>query len=198
MNTDQAFEMLKEAGVTDNIETFRNWLREGKIRATGFTIDEDALNQFINEQTIPNKDELIRQLTLKLKVQDAHIKGLEELLENTTKQLTKQKDQLNHEMMLLIHKKNKLKQESIDLLRENIELRDEIISLKERLGNNHVEQAALPNEYRQKLGLSKRASDKDVLAGFKELLKLAHPDRGGNAKIFQYIKTDYDELRNKV
>jgi regulator of replication initiation timing len=190
--------MLKEAGVTDNIETFRNWLREGKIRATGFTIDEDALKQFINEQTIPNKDELIRQLTLKLKVQDAHIKGLEELLENTTKQLTKQKDQLNHEMMLLIHKKNKLKQESIDLLRENIELRDEIISLKERLGNNHVEQAALPIEYRQKLGLSKRASDKDVLAGFKELLKLAHPDRGGNAKIFQYIKTDYDELRNKV
>ena len=198
MNTDQAFEMLKEAGVTDNIDTFRNWLREGKIRATGFTIDEDALKQFINEQTIPNKDELIRQLTLKLKVQDAHIKGLEELLENTTKQLTKQKDQLNHEMMLLIHKKNKLKQESIDLLRENIELRDEIISLKERLGNNHVVQAALPMEYRQKLGLSKRASDKDVLAGFKELLKLAHPDRGGNAKIFQYIKTDYDELRNKV
>jgi regulator of replication initiation timing len=198
LNTDQAFEMLKEAGVIDNIETFRTMLREGKIKARGFTIDEEALKRFITDQTIPNKDELIRQLKLKIKVQDEHIKGLEELLENTKKQLSKQRDQLNDEMMMLIHKKNELKQESIDLLKENIELREEIISLKDRLGNNYSEASPLPINFHHKLGLSKNASEKELFARYKELLKLAHPDRGGNPKLFQYIKMDYDQLRNNV
>ena len=52
--------------------------------------------------------------------------------------------------------------------------------------------------YRQKLGLSKTASDKEVLAGYKNLLKASHPDHGGNAAIFQYIKTEYDSFRKDV
>ena len=49
MNTDQAFDLLQDAGVTEsvNIQTVRRWLREGKIkyeggngnRKTGYIID---------------------------------------------------------------------------------------------------------------------------------------------------------------
>ncbi|MDQ7860949.1 hypothetical protein RCO48_07755 [Peribacillus frigoritolerans] len=37
MNTDQAFDLLKDAGVTESssIQTVRRWLREGKIKYEG-------------------------------------------------------------------------------------------------------------------------------------------------------------------
>jgi regulator of replication initiation timing len=202
LNTDQAFDMLKEAGITDNFETFRYWLREGKIKATGFTIDEHSLKMFMKEQKSPNKDELIHQLKLKIKVQEEQIKGMEEIHRSTTKHLFNQRDKVKKEIVSLTNKINELKQESIDLLKENIELRDELIVLKERLanenssGNHYFQPTSQLNDFRQKLGLSKKASDKEVLARYKELLKLAHPDRGGNAKLFQYIKADYDYIRS--
>ena len=52
-----------------------------------------------------------------------------------------------------------------------------------------------PIHNKQKLGLSKMASNQEILSAYKELLKLAHPDRGGNAKLFQYIKADFDQIR---
>ncbi len=42
------------------------------------------------------------------------------------------------------------------------------------------------------------ASNKEVLAEYKGLLKITHPDHGGNAKVFHYIKTDYDNFRNSI
>ena len=41
------------------------------------------------------------------------------------------------------------------------------------------------------------ASDKEVLTEYKGLLKITHPDHGGNAKLFHYIRTDY-EIFKKV
>lgn len=204
MDTDQAFDMLKKAGITDSIETFRRWLREGKIKATGFKIDDKSLKMFINERTYPDKDEIIRQLKLKIKAKDEHIEGIEELHENATKLLIKQRDKLHKEIAQLKNEKNNLRKETIDLLKENIGLRDELIEVKEKLLNgsksdsDHFHFTSQSKDYNKKLGLSKMASTKEVLAGYKELLKVSHPDHGGNAKAFHYIKTDYDDFRNSI
>ena len=78
-----------------------------------------------------------------------------------------------------------------------------MIELKETLlkGNKSDDQSVYPtsplDHYCQKLGLSKRASQKEVVIGFKKLLKISHPDQGGNAKLFQYLKMDYDHFRNR-
>ncbi|KKI90806.1 hypothetical protein WQ54_18840 [Bacillus sp. SA1-12] len=203
MNTDQAFTLLKEAGITDNIETFKQWLREGKIKATGFTVDDKALMRFMKEQTKLDKDQVIHLLKLKIKTKDEEIKGIEELHASSTRLLIHQRDKLYNEISLLQIERNHLKKETINLLKENIELRDELIELKEKLLKGETSEDASSSslsssDFRQKLGLTKLANDKDIIAAYKELLKKAHPDHGGNAKLFHYIKTDFDQFRNKM
>ncbi|MCQ6275556.1 hypothetical protein JMM81_11365 [Bacillus sp. V3B] len=196
LNTDQAFDLLKEVGITNSPETFRRWLREGKIKATGFTVDDQDLKLFINEQMYQDKDETIRQLKLKIKAQDQYIEGIEELHKISTKEYIKQRDQLNKEIIILKNEQSKLQKETMDLLRENIKLRDRLIELKEnKRDNHHSHPTSSLDHYSQKLGLSKMASNKEVLTGFKALLKRSHPDQGGDAKLFQYLKTDYDHFR---
>jgi hypothetical protein len=311
LNTDQAFNLLKEIGITNSPETFRHWLREGKIKATGFTIDEQSLKLFIdeylypdknenetiqeltlkiktkdqyierieelhksstqelikqrdqlnkemvilknehtyvdkdeiirqlrlkiktkdqyieemkelhesstqelikqrdqlnkeiiilkNEHTYPDKDETIQQLKLKIKAQDQYIQGIEELHKSSTKEFIKQRDQLNKEMAILKNEQNKLRKETMDLLRENIELRNRLLELKENKRDDpHSPPTSPLDHYSRKLGLSKTASNKEVLTGFKALLKVSHPDQGGDAKLFQYLKTDYDHFRKNI
>lgn len=202
MNTDQAFSLLKEAGITDNIETFKQWLREGKIKATGFTVDDKALIRFMKTQTKLDKDQIIQQLKLRIKAKDEEIKGLEELHAAQAKVLIQQRDKLYNEIGLLQIERNHLKKETINLLKENIELRDELIALKEKLfkgeTNKDAPDSISSNDVRQKLGLTNLAIDKDVIAAYKELLKKAHPDHGGNEKLFHYIKTDFDQFRSNL
>jgi hypothetical protein len=52
--------------------------------------------------------------------------------------------------------------------------------------------------YREKLGLSSSCTNEEVKKEFKNLLKILHPDCGGNAKLFQQIKQDYDEFRKII
>ncbi|MGM7719339.1 hypothetical protein [Metabacillus sp. Hm71] len=201
MNTDQAFTLLKEAGITDNIETFKRWLREGRIKATGFTVDDKALMRFMKEQTKLDKDEVIRQLKIKIKAKDEEIKGIEELHASSTRILIQQRDKLYNEIGLLQIERNHLKKETINLLKENIELRDELIALKEKFHNGEKDgdathSTSMLSDFRQKLSLSKKADEKEIFTAFKELLKIAHPDHGGNEKIFHYIKQEYDQFRN--
>jgi hypothetical protein len=204
LNTDQAFDLLKEAGITNNPETFRSWLREGKIKATGFTIDDQAIKQFIDEYTYSDKDKIIRHLKLKVKERDQYIESIEEFHKTSTKELIKQRDRLNKEILILKNEQNKLRKETLDLLRENIELRNKVIELKESFNmrnknDGHPLHPSSPsNHYSQKLGLSKLASNKEILTGYKDLLKVSHPDQGGNAKLFQYIKTDYDHFKKSI
>jgi hypothetical protein len=213
VNTDQAFDMLKEAGVSESIsiQTVRRWLREGKIKYEGGNrsrktgnINDDTASKLLNNRTNQDKDEIIRQLKLKIKAKDEHIEGIEELHKNGSKILIQQRDKLNKEIVKLKNDKSKLQDETKDLLKENIELRNELIKLKEILfkesiGENYNFHSTTQSiDYSQKLGLSKKASNKEVLAGYKELLKLTHPDHGGNAKSFHYIKTDYDNFRNSI
>ena len=100
------------------------------------------------------------------------------------------------EVAILKNEKSELQNESKDLLKENIELRNELIKLKEKIRNNYMMDSTIQsNDYSEKLGLSKMASDKEVLAEYKGLLKITHPDHNGNAKVFHYIKTDYDNFR---
>lgn len=202
MNTDQAFTLLKEAGITDNIETFKQWLREGKIKATGFTVDDKALMRFMKTQTKLDKDHIIQQLKLRIKAKDAEIKGLEELHAAQSSVLIQQRDKHYNEIGLLQIERNHLKKETINLLKENIELRDELIALKEKFNKeeSNMDRPASfsSSDIRQKLGLTKLASDKDVIAAYKELLKKAHPDHGGNEKLFHYIKTDFDQFRSNL
>lgn len=202
MNTDQAFSLLKEAGITDNIETFKQWLREGKIKATGFTVDDKALIRFMKTQTKLDKDQIIQQLKLRIKAKDAEIKGLEDLHAAQSKVLIQQRDKLYNEIVLLQIERNHLKKETIHLLKENIELRDELIALKEKFfkgeTNKDAPDSFSSSDIRQKLGLTKLAIDKDVITAYKELLKKAHPDHGGNEKLFHYIKTEFDQFRSNL
>ena len=91
----------------------------------------------------------------------------------------------------------------MDLLRENIELHNKLNELKEtKLKENKSDDPLIhptsPLDHdRQKLGLSKKASPSAMLTRFKELLKISHPDQGGNAKLFHYLKTDYDHFRKR-
>jgi predicted site-specific integrase-resolvase len=212
-DTDYVIELLKDAGVADSIgiQTVTHWLREGKIkydgtrnRNTGYMIDETVSKLLTNNRTNQNKDDIIHQLKLKIKAQDEHIEVIEELHEAASKILILQRDKLNQELIFLQNEKSRLKNETIDLLKENIELRNELIKLKdkrftENIGDNgNFHPTTESEDYRRKLGLSKKASNKELLAGYKDLLKIAHPDRGGNAKTFQYIKTDYDTFRNSI
>lgn len=199
LNTDQAFDLLKEAGITDSPEVFRRWLREGKIKATGFTVDDQDLKLFINEHTYSDKDETIQQLKLQIKAQNQYIKGIEELHKTSTQEFIKQRDQLHKEILILKNEQNKLRKETMDLLRENIELRNKLIELKENKRDDpHFHPTSPSAHYSQKLGLSKMASNKEIATGFKALLKISHPDQGGNAKLFQYLKTDYDHFRKST
>ncbi|MDM5212425.1 hypothetical protein QUF94_13350 [Peribacillus sp. NJ4] len=205
-DTDQAFDLLKDAGVTESssIQTVRRWLREGKIkyegngkRKSGYIIDDTASRLAINDFIDQNKDEIIHRLKLKIQAQEKHIEGIEELNETSKKILIQQRDMFKKEVVILKNEKSELQKETKDLLKENIELRNELIKVKENIRNNYnLSSTTHTNDYIKKLGLSKMASNKEVLAGYKGLLKITHPDHNGNAKVFHYIKTDYDIFRN--
>jgi predicted site-specific integrase-resolvase len=210
-DTDQAYHLLKDAGVAASIgiPIVRRWLREGKIQSvesknkkTEYLPNEITSNLLLNHS--PDLDKIIRQLKVKIKTQEEHIKGMEELHQNSVKTLVQQRDKLNKEIANLEHENSKLQSEARGLLKENIDLRNQLLKLKEELNKgtkNEPEKQDLPpitQHYHQKLGLSKSAGPKEILAGYKKLLKITHPDHGGNATAFHYIKTDFDFYRNRL
>lgn len=201
MKSDKAFALLKEAGITDNVDTYRGWVREGRIKAIGLSIDDHSLEQFMKDYKNPDKDVIIKQLKAKIHAQNNHIIGIEQLHETATHTFFKQREKLNNEILHLKKENQKLQKETTELLKENISLRDQLIKFKEyNFMNNEQnsippESPSIPHTNKQKLGLSKMASNQEILSAYKELLKLAHPDHGGNAKLFQYIKADFDQIR---
>ncbi|AOH55063.1 hypothetical protein ABE28_011950 [Peribacillus muralis] len=205
-DTDLAFDLLQDAGVSERIriQTVRRWLSEGRIKYegksqkdAGFNIEDMVKKLPINEVKVQNKDEIIYRLKLKNQVQDTHIEGMEELHETAKKTLIQQREMYKKEVVILRNEKSQLQNEVKDLLTENIELRNELGKLKEnQTGHNHTFPIAQSDDYSKKLGLSKKATVKEVLAGYKGLLKITHPDHNGNSKVFHYIKTDYDNFRN--
>ncbi|MFI8495887.1 hypothetical protein ACIGC1_23805 [Peribacillus butanolivorans] len=207
-DTDQAFDLLNDAGITESIsiQTVRRWMREGKIkyegngnRETGYIINDTVSKVSINDRIDQNKDEIIHRLKLKIQAQDKHIKGIEELHESAKKILIQQRDKFKKEVVILKNEKSKLQIETKDLLKENIELRNELIKVKENKRDNYnFDSNNQSNDYSEKLGLAKMASNKDVIAEYKGLLKITHPDHDGNAKVFHYIKTDYDNFRKFI
>jgi predicted site-specific integrase-resolvase len=207
-DTNQAFDLLKDAGITESIsiQTVRRWMREGKIkyegngnRETGYIINDTVSKVSINDRIDQNKDEIIHRLKLKIQAQDKHIEGIEELHESAKKILIQQRDNFKKEVVILKNEKSKLQNETKDLLKENIELRNELIKVKENKRDNYnFDSNNQSNDYSEKLGLAKMASNKDVLAEYKGLLKITHPDHDGNAKVFHYIKTDYDNFRKFI
>lgn len=208
-DTDQAFHLLKDAGLTKSmsIQAVRRWLHEGKIkydrtktRSTEYTIDDTASKLFKHDRTEPNKDEIIHQLKLKIKTQDKYIEGIEEIHKTSKNIVLQQREKLNKlnkEIALLKNVTRKLENETKDLLKENTELNKELMHLKEKK-RDYLHSPAQSNDYSKKLGLSKTANNKDVMAEYKGLLKITHPDHGGNTKLFHYIKTDYDHFKNNI
>lgn len=214
-NTDQVFNMLKDAGVTDSIafQIVRRLLHEGKIQTvgTGNRKTNNQQNEIDSKQFIispSDQEKVVHQLKIRIKAQDEHIKGIEHLHKTSVTNLIKQRDILHKEIANLKNEKSELQKETKKLLKENIDLTNELLKLKEELfkGNKrgtdktHDVPPSSPNtnDYRQKLGLSKMASDKEVLTRYKKLLKITHPDHGGNATAFHFIKTDYDYFRNSI
>ena len=210
-NTDQAFHLLKDAGVADStaVQIVRRMLREGQIEKVGSGIQrptyptkETALKQLTNRSS--DHDLIIRQLKVKIKAQDEHIKGIEHLHQTSVASLIQQIDKLKKDIIHLVKEKSELQRETKKLLKENIELTNELLKLKgNEKGSEQADHVPPPSDlitidYRQKLGLSKMASDKEVLTKYKKLLKLTHPDHGGNASAFHFIKTDYDQFRHSI
>lgn len=210
-DTDQAFDMLKDAGVSESIgvQIVRRWLREGKIQdvGTGNRKPEYIPTETTKKQTSINlidQDKIIRQLKIRIKAQDEHIKGMEKLHQTSINTLIQQRNKLKIEIAQLEKENRNLQSETKKLLEENLALRNELLKMKEELNrgiNRDSEDALSPHktyDNRHKLGLAKTASDKEVLAGYKKLLKLTHPDHGGNARAFHYIKMDYDDFRKCI
>ncbi|MDR6997714.1 hypothetical protein [Neobacillus niacini] len=213
-NADQAFIMLKDAGVSESLmaQIVGRWLSEGKIRNVGngnrtrtaqAEPNKSVINPFLNNQQDQMK--IIHQLKEKIKSQDEHIKGMEQLHKTSIHSLIQQRDKYKKENAILQNEKSELQGEIKNLLKENRELRSKLLKLKEEgsFGANKNPDKILgkpqpkTNHYHQKLGLSRTASHKDILAGYKKLLKITHPDHGGNEAAFHYIKTDYDQFRNR-
>lgn len=212
-DTDQAFDLLKDAGVAANIgiQLVKRWYNEGKIHRLG---NVDQIKEYISTQPkLPAfedkpSDLTIRELKVKLKAQDEQIKGIQELHHTSLKAMIQQRDKLNKEIASLQHEKSELQMETRKVLKENIDLRKELLRLKEELskqgkGEDEKVQSqsgppSNPQDYRRKLGLSKTAGPKEVMAGFKKLLIETHPDHGGSAKAFHYVKTDYDQFKSRM
>ena len=208
-DTDQAFDMLMDAGVPEGMCTplVRRWLREGKIQNVGNgklvteTIPKEIATKRVGHT---DQEKVIRQLKVKIKAQDEHIEGMEKLHQNSINTLIQQRNKLKIEIAHIDKEKNELQKETKKLLQENIDLRNELLKLKEELSRGskreqeqtHIPPPPMQTNYRQKLGLSKTAGPKEVLAGYKKLLIKTHPDHGGNAAAFHYIKSDYDQFRS--
>ncbi|MDN3016078.1 hypothetical protein PH210_07630 [Paenibacillus sp. BSR1-1] len=211
-DTDQAINLLKDAGVSASagLHVVQRWLNEGKIQRVG---DRDQITDYISKETISphvtrssDQDKAIRDLQVKIKVQDDQLRGIEELHQTSIKTLIQQRDKLNRENSSLKNEINELQSETRKVLKENMELRNELLRLREELskeGKREPEktQTIVPPknlDFRQKLGLSKTAGQKEVLAGFKKLLKITHPDQGGSAAAFHFVKADYDLYRKSI
>jgi peptidoglycan hydrolase CwlO-like protein len=192
------------------MEIVKRWLREGRIQNVGegkrlseyISSDRDAKQYPTNHS---NQERVIRQLKAKLKAQGEHIKGLEELHENSVNRLLQQKEKYKKELIHLENENRKSQKETSGLIKENLELRKELLRLKEALnkGHNSEPEKTAPRisktpDYRRKLGLSTSASPKEIVASFKKLLKITHPDSGGNETAFHYIKSDYDQFRKTM
>lgn len=210
-DTDKALNMLKDAGVSERIgiQIVRRWLREGKIQNVGNGRSEYFPNETLSKVYLTNdtdQEKILVQLKVKLNTQDELIKGMEQLHKSSIDTLIQQRENLNNEIIELEHENSDLQKEMKKLLKENIELRNQLLKLKEELSKgNKKEPDKVPetiptkmNDVRRKLGLSKTSSHKDVSSGYKKLLKVTHPDQGGNAAAFHYIKTDYDYFRASI
>jgi regulator of replication initiation timing len=211
-DTDQAFDMLLDAGVPQSMSTqlVRRWLREGKIQNVGNgTRENESIpkENAIKRGANTDQDKMIRQFKVKIKAQEEHIEGMEKLHQNSINTLIQQRNKLKMEIAHIDKEKNELQKEMKKLLQENITLRNEMLKLKEELSRGskkeqeqqaHTPPPPMQTHHRHKLGLSRTASSKDVLAGYKKLLKITHPDHGGNAAAFHYIKADYDQFRSTI
>ncbi|WP_160723127.1 hypothetical protein [Bacillus sp. USDA818B3_A] len=209
-DTDQAIHLLEDAGISASmgIQVVQRWLYEGKIQKVGKGKQlADYLSNVKNPKQLlsrpSDQDKLIRELKAKIKVQDDHIKELEELHKTSMKSLTQLRNKLQKQIINLELEKNDLQSETRKVLKENIELRSELLYLKEKLSKGkrepekvHFTASAQTLDHRKKLGLSKNASEKEVLSRYKKLLLMTHPDHGGNPLVFNYVKADYDEFKN--
>ncbi|MCM3766015.1 hypothetical protein [Neobacillus niacini] len=209
-DTDQAIELLKDAGVSASIgiPLVKRWYLEGKIQkvGNGYQLSNYITRQHLFENRPIKQDKSLHDIKEKIKAQDKQLQGLEELHKTSVRALIEQRNNLKRELAVLKKEKSEWTKESEKVLKENLELRKVLLKLKEersRQGKRVEEPAeappvSYPSDYRQKLGLSKKAGQKEVLTGFKKLLKLTHPDHGGSAAAFHYIKTDYDQYKNSL
>lgn len=212
-DTDQAFNLLKDAGVEESVclTIVRRLLAEGKIQHVGHgDLINDSPSETVSRRILKqhsDQDKIIHLLKVKIEAQDEHIKGIEKLHKSSVAMLIQQREKLNKEIAGLKREKSDLEQEMKKQMEENIGLRNELLKLKEELSKGGKREPEKPrtsppvlktNDYRQKLGLSKTAGPKEVLAGYKRLLKITHPDHGGNPIAFHYIKSDYDSFRNNL
>ncbi|MCM3587386.1 hypothetical protein M3182_16740 [Mesobacillus maritimus] len=213
-DTDQAFNLLKDAGVAPDVamQIVKRWLREGKIEHVGEGNHKHHYPSNEPHSRVPvqvsSQEKTIRQLKSKINGLEDHITGVEALHNSSINRMNQKIDQLKNKIVELEKEKQELQSEANSLLKENLNLRKELFKLKEdQLGGrkrepNKTEKIHTPpprvNDYREKLGLSRSANAKEILAGYKKLLKLTHPDQGGNATAFHYIKRDYDQFRNSL
>ncbi|UGB29157.1 hypothetical protein [Metabacillus sp. B2-18] len=215
MNIYEAVEELTKAGVSESIRTLtiRKWIKEGIITSSennGYSIDKQT-TKLLQNSLRDEKNEIIKKLQTKIKLQDEYIEGIKAIHKDATSSFITQRENLNREISLLKKENNDLQKEVTQLLKENIRLRDDLIKYKENSMNKNKnsdhDQQEQPTsydlsyhlrEYQHKLGLAKIAGKKEIVASYKELLKLTHPDHGGDPKCFHYIKADFDTFKRNL
>lgn len=200
MNTNEAFKLLKDAGVTNSIQTLRRWIREGVIKATrtenrkaGFRIDEDDLQRFIDERTGRHKDNRIKELEQQIKSYEEYMIQAER---ERQEEINKLEQELKETKKRLNKYQNRNKKSKIDDILDNIENLKEYTKRMSEQDYDFFANALINNQdYHQKLGLSSNATDDEIRKAYRELLNKTHPDRGGDKEVFNYIKKDYENFK---
>jgi FtsZ-binding cell division protein ZapB len=128
---EEAFERLKQYGITENIEVVRRWLRQGKLRGIkpekrrdGWRIPKENLDAFILER-VPGLNQVINATKI--------VKEQPDII-NTTNVVNEEIERLQEEINQL-HEKNQQQVQKIALLAaQKVDLENEVKSLKSPKG----------------------------------------------------------------
>lgn len=172
MTVEEALVVLKKAKVTDSVQTLRRWLREGKIQS-----------QFKSKKEGYEIDEVDLNRFIDERTGRDKVKKIKSL-----------------ETKLAQKERNKLTQDNHKLQMEVDKLRSDNLHLKFKLLSKPETETVIvyKSDHRSILGLDDTATDEEVRSTYRKLIKLLHPDKGGDSKLFQKFKEDYDNFQNSI
>jgi len=170
LNIKEATALLKLEGITDSEQTVIRWILEGKIKAK-------RANNFNIDYSIQPKD-----LTTFI---------LEKQIEKKCKQFG-----VDYEYWEKTFQENQKLKEENEELKSMVRIeRSKVRGLKKMLQAEYTLTDYPPLTYTSLLGLETDAEDEVVKKEFKKLLKVLHPDRGGDERLFRVFYEHYTKAK---